>query len=54
MWQAESFDPDSIERELQWAAGLGYNSVRVFLQFMVWESRPGGPEGAPGDLFEVG
>lgn len=42
MWQAESFDPAAIERELQWAAGLGYNSVRVFLQFIVWEADPEG------------
>ena len=42
MWQAESFDPATIERELQLAAGLGYNTVRVFLQFMVWEADPEG------------
>ena len=42
MWQAETFDPATIERELQLAAGLGYNSVRVFLQFMVWEADPAG------------
>ena len=42
MWQADTFDPDTIERELQFAAGLGYNTVRVFLQFMVWEADPAG------------
>ena len=42
MWQADSFDPATIERELQLAAGLGYNTVRVFLQFMVWEADPDG------------
>ena len=42
MWQADSFDPATIERELQLAAGLGYNTVRVFLQFMVWEADPEG------------
>ena len=40
MWQ--TFDPATIERELQLAAGLGYNTVRVFLQFMVWEADPEG------------
>ena len=40
MWQADTFDPATIERELQLAAGLGYNTVRVFLQFMVWEADP--------------
>ena len=43
MWQADTFDPATIERELQLAAGLGYNTVRVFLQFMVWEADPAGP-----------
>ncbi len=42
MWQADTFDPATIERELQLAAGLGYNTVRVFLQFMVWEADPEG------------
>ena len=42
MWQAETFDPVNIERELLLAVGLGYNTVRVFLQFMVWEADPDG------------
>jgi hypothetical protein len=37
MWQAETFDPDTIERELGWAAGLGFTSVRVFLHDLLWE-----------------
>ena len=40
MRQAITFDPATIERELQLAGGLGYNTVRVFLQFMVWEADP--------------
>ena len=35
MWQAETFDPVTIDRELQLAGGLGYNSVRIFLPFIV-------------------
>ncbi len=37
MWQAETFDPDTIERELGWAAGLGMNSMRVFLHDLLWQ-----------------
>jgi hypothetical protein len=37
MWQEESFDPKKIDTELGWAAGLGFNSVRVFLHHLVWE-----------------
>ncbi|MFO0954360.1 MAG: 1,4-beta-xylanase [Isosphaeraceae bacterium] len=31
MWQSETFDPATIDRELGWAESLGFNSVRVFL-----------------------
>ena len=31
MWQAETFDPETIDRELGWAQSLGFTSVRVFL-----------------------
>lgn len=31
MWQAESFDTATINRELGWAEGLGMNTMRVFL-----------------------
>lgn len=37
MWQAETFDPETIDRELQWASDIGFNIVRVFLHDMVWE-----------------
>jgi hypothetical protein len=31
MWQAETFDPETIDRELGWAAELGMNTVRTYL-----------------------
>lgn len=37
MWQADSFDPITIDRELGWAAGLGMNTVRVYLHDLVWQ-----------------
>jgi len=37
MWQAESFDPETLERELGWAADLGLNLVRVYLHDLAWE-----------------
>lgn len=42
MWQKESFDPKTIDRELGWAHGLGFNSVRVFLNFVAWKDDPAG------------
>ena len=42
MWQADTFDPRTIDEELEWAAKAGYNSVRVFLQYLVWQHDPDG------------
>ena len=42
MWQADSFDPETIDRELQWAQDLGFNSVRVFLHHLLWEQDKAG------------
>ena len=41
MWQRETFDPETIEQELSWAETY-YNSLRVFLQFLVWQADPNG------------
>ena len=38
MWQADTFDPATIDRELGLAEGLGMNIVRVFLHNLLWES----------------
>lgn len=37
MWQARTFDPRTIDQELGWAQDAGYNSIRVFLQYLVWK-----------------
>jgi hypothetical protein len=42
MWQAASFNPTEIDRELGWAEGLGMNTMRVFLHNLVWEQDPTG------------
>lgn len=38
MWQAATFDPDTITRELGWSAGIGFNGCRVFLPFLAWDA----------------
>ena len=40
MWQAETFDLDTIDRELGWAADLGLNAMRVYLHDLVWFQDP--------------
>jgi len=42
MWQAETFDPETIDRELAWAEQLGFNSVRVYLHHLLWEQHARG------------
>lgn len=42
MWQETTFSPDLIDRELSMAAGLGFNSVRVFLHTLLWQENAEG------------
>lgn len=42
MWQADTFDPVTIDRELGWAEGLGMNTMRVFLHDLLWQQDPDG------------
>ena len=43
MWQADTFDLATFERELSWAAGLGMNIIRLYLHDLVFA--------ADGDAF---
>src|SRR5687768_2864788 len=42
MWQEESFDTATIDRELGYAESLGFNSMRVYLHHLAWETDPSG------------
>ncbi len=42
MWQADTFDPKTIDRELGWAQGIGFNTMRVFLHSLAWQADPAG------------
>ncbi|HEY2582611.1 MAG TPA: 1,4-beta-xylanase [Mucilaginibacter sp.] len=37
MWQADTFDPATIDRELGYAEGIGFNTMRVFLHSVAWK-----------------
>lgn len=41
-WQAKSFDPETIDRELGLAESIGFNTVRMFSHDLVWEADPEG------------
>ncbi len=38
MFQAATFDPQTIDRELGWAQDLGFNAMRVYLHHVAWTS----------------
>ncbi len=42
MWQENTFDPETINRELGWASELGFNVVRVYLHDLAYEQDPSG------------
>jgi endo-1,4-beta-mannosidase len=42
MWQASSFDPQTIDRELGWAEGIGFNTMRVYLHSLAYKQDPSG------------
>lgn len=38
MWQAETFAPETIDRELGYAQSVGFNTMRVFLHSMAYKA----------------
>ena len=42
MWQKETFDTATINRELGYAEGIGFNVMRVFLHHLAWQQDPTG------------
>lgn len=42
MWQAETFDPNTIDKELGYAANIGFNTVRVYLHDLAYQQDPKG------------
>ncbi|HSB92138.1 MAG TPA: hypothetical protein VLC28_03435 [Flavitalea sp.] len=42
MWQGETFDTATIDRELALAESLGFNSMRVFLHDLLWKQDSSG------------
>ncbi len=42
MWQAATWDPAEIDRELGWAQGIGMTTMRVFLHDLLWQQDAAG------------
>lgn len=53
MWQAATFDPALIDRELGLAAGIGMNSMRVFLHDLLWLADAAGLKDRIGRYLDI-
>ncbi|WP_420606616.1 1,4-beta-xylanase [Novosphingopyxis sp.] len=53
MWQAESWDPETIDQELGWAEGIGMNTMRVYLHNLLWENDPEGLKKRMNEFLEI-
>ena len=42
MWQEDTFDPETIDRELGYAEGIGFNAMRVYLHSLAYKEDPEG------------
>ncbi len=53
MWQAETFDPKTIDTELGYAEGIGLNSMRVYLHHLAWQEDKVGFKKRMGDYLDI-
>ncbi|MFE3847394.1 glycoside hydrolase family 2 TIM barrel-domain containing protein [Flavobacterium sp. LB3P45] len=42
MWQEDTFDPETIDKELGYAQSIGMNTMRVYLHSLVYKDNPEG------------
>jgi Cellulase (glycosyl hydrolase family 5) len=53
MWQPDTFDLPTVDRELGWAESLGMNTMRVFLHNLLWQQDSQGFLGRMDQFLEV-
>jgi FecR protein len=53
MWMGDSFDPETIDEELNWAQDVGYTCIRVQLQVEVWQQDSEGFIDRVGELLKI-
>ncbi|HEY1113843.1 MAG TPA: cellulase family glycosylhydrolase [Chitinophagaceae bacterium] len=53
MWQAATFDPATIDRELGWAQSIGFNTMRVYLHSVAWKEDPHGFKQRVGQYLDI-
>lgn len=52
-WQEATYDPETINRELGYAAGIGFNTMRVYLHYLVWARNPEGLKQRMENFLEI-
>src|SRR5690606_28192177 len=53
MFQEDTFDPETINRELGWAEDLGFNTMRVYLHHILWTSDKEGFKNRLNDYLKI-
>lgn len=53
MWQAATFDPETIDRELGYAQSIGFNAMRVFLHHVAWQEDAAGFKKRINDYLQI-
>ena len=53
MWQAETWDPETIAEEMTWAAEMGMNTMRVYLHDLAWRDDKAGLYGRMDEFMDI-
>ncbi|MBR5627192.1 MAG: hypothetical protein IKW74_06190, partial [Thermoguttaceae bacterium] len=53
MWQADTFDPETLNREFALAESIGLNTVRIFLHDLAWQQDPEGFKGRMDTVLQI-
>ncbi|HYH56254.1 MAG TPA: 1,4-beta-xylanase, partial [Anseongella sp.] len=53
MWQAQTFDTVTLDRELGWAEDIGFTTMRVFLHSIAWKEDPQGFKNRVGQYLSI-
>ena len=53
MWQESTFDPITIDREMEYAQGMGMNTMRVFLHDLAYQADPAGMKRRMNTFLEI-
>jgi len=53
MWQAETYDPVTIDKELKWASAIGMNVMRVYLHDLAWKTDANGFKKRMSDFLSI-